>query len=79
MVTKDPDRQKFESGDFVSISFEEACARLNKIVQSGIPEPARKNFDAIRKHRNKMVHFFHEAHSGSENPRLRTEIAKEQL
>jgi len=60
IVVKGPDRQKFETGDFQSVSFDDACARLQNIVQSPVPDGARKNFDAIRKHRNKMVHFFHE-------------------
>jgi hypothetical protein len=57
IVLKSPDRQKFEAGDFISVPFDEACVRLQNIVQSPVPERARKNFDAIRKHRNKMVHF----------------------
>jgi DNA-directed RNA polymerase subunit RPC12/RpoP len=60
-VTKDPDRQRFESGDFVSVSFDEACVRLRKVVQSPISERAVRNFDTIRKHRNRVVHFYHGA------------------
>lgn len=66
IVLKAPDRQKFEVGDFHSVSFDEACVRLHNIVQSPVPDGARKNFDAVRKHRNKMVHFFHEADGGGE-------------
>ena len=61
IVVKDANRQKFEAGDFISVTFEGACERLQNIAQSPVPETARKTFDAIRKHRNKMVHFFHEA------------------
>lgn len=61
VVAKDPDRQNFDAGDFQSVTFEEAFKRLKNILQSPLPEPARESFDAIRKHRNKMVHFFHEA------------------
>jgi hypothetical protein len=28
IVVKDPDRRKFEAGDFISVTFEEACNRL---------------------------------------------------
>jgi hypothetical protein len=77
IVLKGPDRQKFEAGDFISVTFDEACLRLQNIVQSPIPEGARKNFDAIRKHRNKMVHFFHEA-DGASGPEIEA-IAREQL
>jgi hypothetical protein len=76
VVSKDPDRKKFESGDFHSVTFEEACARLQKIVQSEVPENARRNFNAIRIHRNKMVHFFHNSDQSDESI---SEIAKEQL
>lgn len=75
VVMKDPDRARFEAGDFVSVTFEAACERLQKIVQSPVPEGARRNFDSIRKHRNKMVHFFHEA----DHQRMVSVIAEEQL
>jgi len=77
IVLKDADRHKFEAGDFVSVSFETACERLQNVVQSPISPRARQTFDAIRKHRNKMVHFFHEADRASAN-RLEA-IAREQL
>lgn len=59
VVAREPDRKKFEAGDFVSVSFEQACDRLQNIVQSAIPEPTRKSFDVVRRHRNRMVHFHH--------------------
>ncbi len=77
VVQRDPDRLKFEAGDFIAVTFADACARLEKVVQSPIPDNARKNFDAIRKHRNKMVHFFHEATLSSEAQIAA--IAQEQL
>lgn len=33
VVAKDPDWDKFISGDFVSVSFEDACGRLSRIVK----------------------------------------------
>ncbi|GGF10339.1 hypothetical protein GCM10011611_14900 [Aliidongia dinghuensis] len=77
VVAKDPDRQKFEAGDFTSVSFEMTCERLQKVVQSPVPDEARKNFDTVRKHRNKMVHFFHEADFSS-GPKIEA-VAREQL
>jgi hypothetical protein len=59
VVTKNPDWEKFVSGDFASVTFDEACIRLDKVVQSPVPPRARGKFDAVRLHRNKMVHFFH--------------------
>jgi hypothetical protein len=58
-VSKDPDWNNFVSGDFMSVNFEQARDRLDKVVRSGIDDKTRKRFDAIRKHRNRMVHFFH--------------------
>jgi hypothetical protein len=75
IILKEPDRVKFEKGDFVSVSFDGACERLQNVVQSPIPPRAKKNFDTIRKHRNKMVHFFHDADRAPETE----SIALEQL
>jgi hypothetical protein len=61
IVLKDPDRHKFESGDFVSVSFDGLCERLRRVVQSALPDGVQRNFDVVRKHRNRMVHFFHHA------------------
>jgi hypothetical protein len=76
-VARNPDWEKFVSGDFVSVSFDEACIRLEKIVQSPIAPRARSKFDAVRLHRNKMVHFFHV--DESTEPRVIEDIAIEQL
>src|SRR4051812_40197396 len=60
VVSKNPDIGSFDDGDFQSVTFEEACQRLAKIVGSGLSDHALRSFNEIRKHRNKMVHFFHE-------------------
>lgn len=77
IISKEPNRQKYEAGDFISVTFEGACDRLQNIVQSPVPESARKNFDSIRKHRNKMVHFFHDVDLSDAT--LKASIATEQL
>lgn len=81
VVTKrqDPDKNKFFSGDFQSVSLEEAANRLKKIVGSGLSQAELDAFKDVAKHRNKMVHFFHEAHSEKENNKVRYGIVKEQL
>jgi hypothetical protein len=75
IVTKEPDRAQFLSGDFNSVTFDEACSRLRKVLQQGISDEARTAFNVIRQHRNRMVHFFH----GSDVENIRTKIALEQL
>ncbi|MNS00317.1 hypothetical protein D3C72_315660 [compost metagenome] len=57
MVTKSPNRTKFEAGDFVSVSFDDACIRLRDIVQEPLPDETREAFDDLRKIRNRLVHF----------------------
>lgn len=74
-----PDLKKFQAGDFSSVSLEEAAEKLEKVVASALSKEAIKTFKKLRDHRNKMVHFFHEAHSADKNRNLREEIAIEQL
>ena len=62
-----PDWKKFISGNFQSLSIDGAADRLEKVVRSGLSKPELKSFREITKHRNKVVHFFHEAHSPEEN------------
>ncbi|HEV7659990.1 MAG TPA: hypothetical protein VGO55_09115 [Allosphingosinicella sp.] len=50
VVTKSPDLTSFQTGDFISVSFEDACHRLAKVVGSPLPEPTRRAFDNVRKH-----------------------------
>lgn len=77
--SKEPDWDRFVAGDFVSVSLEEAAKKLDKVVRSGLDKQALAAFLGVTKHRNKMVHFFHEGVSVDENDQLRREVAKEQL
>jgi len=76
VVSTKPDWKKFIEGDFVSVTFEEACTRLDKILQAPLPESSKNKFNKIREHRNKMVHFFHNAKT---SPKEMDKIAAEQL
>jgi hypothetical protein len=59
-IVKDkPDRAKLETGDFQSVSFEDACERLRKVVGSPLTTEAKDSFDVVRKRRNRTVHFSH--------------------
>ena len=59
---QDPDWDKFIAGDFQSASLDEAANRLAKVIRSGLTKREHEVFRRVTKHRNKMVHFFHEAH-----------------
>ncbi len=76
---KDPDWDKFVSGDFLSVSLDEAADKLDKVVRSGLSKQELETFRRLTKHRNKMVHFFHGAVTKEENEQLRRAIAREQL
>ena len=65
VVTKDAEYRKFISGDFHSVTLNEACSRLEKVVESSVPEAAKRSFNGLQKHRNKMVHFYHEGEGDS--------------
>lgn len=75
VVLKDADRVSFENGDFVSVSFDESCRRLNRVVGEPIPERTRRYFNDVRKHRNKLVHFYQDTTTST----VREKIAVEQL
>jgi hypothetical protein len=76
VVTRDADRDRFQQGDFISVSFEDACRRLDKVVGSPLSRSTYEAFDRVRKHRNKMVHFYHQ---GALDEKGLEEIALEQL
>jgi hypothetical protein len=76
---QEADWDKFVSGDFQSVSLDEAAKRLANIARSGPSIKAQDVFRAVTKHRRKMVHFFHEAHSGNEGKELHQTIVRQQL
>ena len=81
VVTKrqEPDWEKFVLGDFQSVSLDEAAQKLKKAVRSGLTDHELRAFRDVTKHRNKMVHFFHEAHLEQQSKQLLQTIAKQQL
>lgn len=76
---QEPDWGKFESGDFQSVSLEEAAARLEKVVKSGLSRKELEVFREVSTHRNKTVHFYHEAHSDEEKKAAMRAIVQRQL
>ena len=81
IVTKrqEPDWEKFVAGDFHSVSLDEAALKLEKAVRSGLTDQELRAFRDVMKHRNKMVHFFHETHPAEQGEQLLQAIAKQQL
>lgn len=78
IVIKDADKQKFETGDFVSVGMNEAIERHKKVLGEELPKEAVECFKAIAQHRNRMIHFYHEAASTGAGEKLIEAIAREQ-
>jgi hypothetical protein len=71
-----PDLQKFRNGDFQSINLDEILDTLDKTLGIKVAKPHADAFHLVRKHRNKIIHFFHDAQAQE----TKTEqIVKEQL
>jgi len=70
---------KFVDGDFRSVTLDETHRRLNNIVQCGLSTDEIALFRELRTHRNKTVHFFHQAHVGAEDDEFVRSIAKNHL
>ncbi len=56
---KNISRKKYISGDFLSVTYDETCSRLGDILEKPLDKKVIKIFDKIRKHRNRVVHFYH--------------------
>lgn len=60
LILTNPDKYKansFEGGDFKSVAYEKARSRLEAYCGVILDDPAHHAFDALRKLRNKYVHF----------------------
>ena len=83
LIVKDrqeADWNKFIVGNFSSVTLDEAVLKLGKVVRSPIPEVAKNAFRNVANHRNRVIHFFDYAHTGtSGRKKLLQSIAKEQL
>lgn len=57
VVDKSPSLTKFRTGDFVSVTFDEAIKRLADTIASPLSKECIETFNKVRKHRNRYVHF----------------------
>ncbi len=68
----------FETGNFISVTMEEAIKRLQNVVGQNFSIEESRCFQKLRDHRNKVVHFFHNAYSKKASDTLLQEIVAEQ-
>ncbi|MEB7559468.1 hsdR [Kluyvera cryocrescens] len=52
-------RSKYLEGDFQSVTYDEACARLEDVLDTPLKKEAKEAFNVVRRHRNRVVHFHH--------------------
>ncbi len=76
--TSDADIASFLEGKCKTVNPAEAIRRLVKICGQKITKEASEQFLKLAAHRNRMLHFFHEAGTKSVPPQLIEEIVKEQ-
>lgn len=51
--------QKLKDGDVHTVGLDKAIERLRKVCELHIPKKADSAFREVKKHRNKLIHFFH--------------------
>lgn len=76
VVSKDPNWDNFERGDFKSVTLDECLDRLAKVAQSPVSVDDTRRFKQLAKHRNKIVHFHHEL-DGAKATQARQAVAAE--
>lgn len=54
-----PKKQAYQDGDFQSISYDETRNLLRDVLNKPLSDEDHKAFDKVRKHRNRLVHFYH--------------------
>lgn len=69
---------RFLRGECKTVGPREALNRLNRICGQNIPEDAIDQFMRLAAHRNRMVHFFHEAGGKEASDVKIEEVVKEQ-
>ncbi|NOI02359.1 hypothetical protein F0241_14795 [Vibrio kanaloae] len=80
IVNKDPNKKKYDLGDFVSVNLDETVKRLRNVVGENISEAEYNSFKKIAAHRNRIIHFYHsevDSYSGSTQKEVES-IIKEQ-
>lgn len=62
--------KKFRDGDFQSVTLDQSIERLKNIAGENLTDNEVNPFRVLRKHRNQLVHFFHD--SSAKNPDVAT-------
>lgn len=81
LILKSPEKADlatFPNGNFQSVNIVESIDRLTKICNESFTSDEKKCFERLRDHRNKVVHFCHDAYSKKPDKKILEEVAAEQ-
>lgn len=81
LIVSKPETAKLENftkGDFHSVGLDEAIQRLQNVAGEIMSPEETRCFKQVREHRNRVVHFFHDAYSKKPSEELLKQIASEQ-
>ncbi|MGK4353114.1 hsdR [Enterobacter sichuanensis] len=68
-------KQTYRDGDFQSVSYDETRALLRDVLEKPLSDDTHNIFDKVRKHRNRLVHFFHPDFTDSQMKQILNEQA----
>ena len=72
---KKMERRKYLAGDFQSVTYDEACARLGDVLEKPLKKNTVELFNKVKNHRNRVVHFYHNELSEGDQQKVLTEQA----
>ncbi len=79
IVDGEPNYKSFLSGNFKSISFKNLLPRINDVTKGKIISKEALNcFNSLAEHRNRMIHFSHEAITKESTEKIKEAIAIKQ-
>ncbi|MDD7872439.1 hsdR [Enterobacter cloacae complex sp. 2022EL-00981] len=70
-----PKKQAYRNGDFQSITYEETRSLLRDVLEKPLPPDTHNAFEKVRKHRNRVVHFYHSAFTYADQEQIQKEQA----
>ena len=70
-----PKRQAYRDGDFQSITYEETRNLLRDVLEKPLTPETHNVFEKVRKHRNRVVHFYHSAFTAADQVQIQKEQA----
>lgn len=75
---EDADVNKFQIGDFHSVTFDKAVKRLKSVCGLTLKDADHDCFKKLKDHRNRLMHFVHEGYSDSPDSSILQQVALEQ-